>query len=193
MSKISLAPQENLERSALPWNDCPSFGIVADALATGEPSLSRRGRARVDGRVGNCVSDIEHVRSPGLWCVLRHRPTLRLADPANAPVNRRQRRGDHQSGHVDDGYRVCGAQLPRECRKTKLIAVIIVDDEVGRSHEIEGDDERPKERTYPDGEQRQYVSRPSVLPKAANVAKPAGRLGPTMPGMMKTSPKSGAG
>ena len=33
--------------------------------------------------------------------------------------------------------------------------MVVVDDQVGRPHEIEGDDEQPKERTYPYGEKRQ--------------------------------------
>src|SRR6516164_4969517 len=61
--KISLPPQEDLEGRLLRRNDGPSFGVVADALTTGEPRLSRRGRAR-DGRVGNCANEIQHIRSP---------------------------------------------------------------------------------------------------------------------------------
>ena len=44
MSKIALALQKNLERCTSPGNDRASFGIVADALTTGEPSLRRRAR-----------------------------------------------------------------------------------------------------------------------------------------------------
>ena len=33
--------------------------------------------------------------------------------------------------------------------------MVVVDDDVGCPHEIEGDDERPKQRTYPCGEKRQ--------------------------------------
>src|SRR5215469_12151714 len=43
--KISLPPQKDLEGRLLRRNDRPSFTVVADALATGEPRLSRRGRA----------------------------------------------------------------------------------------------------------------------------------------------------
>jgi hypothetical protein len=44
--------------------------------------------------------------------------------------------------------------VPRQRKKADLVAVIIVEDDVGRAHEIEGDDEQPKKRTYPDREQR---------------------------------------
>jgi hypothetical protein len=53
--KISLAPQENIERRALRRNDSVGSGAVADALTTSEPPLSRRGRARVGGRVSVTV------------------------------------------------------------------------------------------------------------------------------------------
>src|SRR6516162_4871590 len=62
--KISLPPQEDLEGRLLRRNDGPSFAVVADAFTTGEPRLSRRGRARVVGRVGNCANEIQHIRSP---------------------------------------------------------------------------------------------------------------------------------
>src|SRR6516165_7846086 len=62
--KISLPPQKDLEGRLLRRNDGPSFAVVADALATGEPRLSRRGRPRVVGRVGNCANEIQHIRSP---------------------------------------------------------------------------------------------------------------------------------
>src|SRR6516225_10160543 len=64
--KITLPPQKDLEGRLLRRNDGPSFAVVADALTTGEPRLSRRGRARVDGRVGNCANEIQHIRSPVL-------------------------------------------------------------------------------------------------------------------------------
>src|SRR6266702_7000292 len=62
---------------------------------------------------------------------------------------------DHQHGHVDDRDRVCGTQLPRQRRKSDLDGVVIVKDDVDYPHEIEGDDKRPKERTYPYREKRQ--------------------------------------
>ena len=34
--------------------------------------------------------------------------------------------------------------------------MVIVDDDVGCAHDIEGDDERPKQRTYPCGEKRKH-------------------------------------
>src|SRR5215831_21288273 len=61
--KISLPPQEDLEGRLLRRNDGPSFAVVADALTTGEPRLSRRGRPRVVG-VGNCANEIQPNRSP---------------------------------------------------------------------------------------------------------------------------------
>src|SRR6266853_343862 len=62
---------------------------------------------------------------------------------------------DHQHGHVDDRDRVCGAQLPRHRRKADLNGVVIVEDKVDHSHEIEGNDEQPKEWTYPYREKRE--------------------------------------
>ena len=38
--------------------------------------------------------------------------------------------------------------------------MVIVADEVGRSHDIEGDDEQPEERTYPDSQERQDGKQP---------------------------------
>src|SRR5262249_52995947 len=76
--KISLPPQEDLEGRLLRRNDGASFAVVADALTTGEPRLSRRGRARVVGRVGNCANEIQHIRSPVLGeSAYKHTFTLR--------------------------------------------------------------------------------------------------------------------
>src|SRR5580704_3916017 len=61
---------------------------------------------------------------------------------------------DHQQWHVDNRVRIGGAQLSRHRRKAKLNGVVVIDDDVGCPHEIEGDDERPKQRTYPCGEKR---------------------------------------
>src|SRR6185312_10764696 len=66
----------------------------------------------------------------------------------------------HQHRHVDDRDRVCGAQLTRQRRKAELVAMIIIDDEVGCPDEIEGDDERPKERRFPHREKRQDRQHP---------------------------------
>lgn len=52
---------------------------------------------------------------------------------------------DHQQGHVDDRDHVCGAQLSRHCGKADPDSVVIVEDEVDHSHEIEGNHEQPKE------------------------------------------------
>ena len=38
--------------------------------------------------------------------------------------------------------------------------VVIVEDDVARSHKIEGDDEQPKERTHPHREKRQHGQDP---------------------------------
>src|ERR1700730_10924119 len=62
--EIALAPQENIEGRVLRRNDGAGSGVVADALTASEPRLSRQGRARVDGRVGNCANEIQHIRSP---------------------------------------------------------------------------------------------------------------------------------
>ncbi|MGA9978976.1 MAG: hypothetical protein WBQ08_10115 [Candidatus Sulfotelmatobacter sp.] len=62
---------------------------------------------------------------------------------------------DHQHGHVDDRDRVCGAQLPRQCRKADLDGVVIVGDKVDHSHNIKGHDKQPKERTYSHREKRE--------------------------------------
>ena len=62
---------------------------------------------------------------------------------------------DHQHGHVDEsGSRMWRPTGPPS-RKPDLDGVVIVEDEVGRPHEIEGDHEQPKERPYPYGEKRQ--------------------------------------
>jgi hypothetical protein len=64
--------------------------------------------------------------------------------------------GDHQQGYVDDQDRVAGAQLPRQRWKTKLDAMLIVDDDVDSPHNVEGDDKQPKERTHPCAEEREH-------------------------------------
>jgi hypothetical protein len=51
---------------------------------------------------------------------------------------------DHQLGHVDDRNRIRCAELPR--RKSDLDGVIVIEEEVAHSHEIEGDDEQPEDR-----------------------------------------------
>lgn len=56
---------------------------------------------------------------------------------------------DHQHRHVDDRNRVGGAQLPHQRRKANLGSVVIVENEIDHPHEIKGDYEQPKDRTYP--------------------------------------------
>src|SRR5258708_22974 len=63
---------------------------------------------------------------------------------------------DNEQRYVDERDRVGGAKLPRQRRKPDLVAVIIVDDDVDCSHKIEGDNQRPKDRTYPHREKRQH-------------------------------------
>src|SRR5689334_24248504 len=46
------------------------------------------------------------------------------------------------------------------CWKAQPDGVVIVADEVARPHDIEGDDENPKERTYPDRQKRQDGKQP---------------------------------
>src|SRR5205085_10473627 len=46
------------------------------------------------------------------------------------------------------------------CWKVQLDGVVIVADEVGHAHDIEGDDEQPKERTYPHSQKRQDGKQP---------------------------------
>jgi hypothetical protein len=43
---------------------------------------------------------------------------------------------DHQHGHIDDRDHIGRAQFTRERRKADLVAMIIVDDDVGCSDEI---------------------------------------------------------
>jgi hypothetical protein len=62
---------------------------------------------------------------------------------------------DHQHWHIENRDRVRGAQLARDSWKTELDGVVVVEEDVGRPHEIEGDDEEPKERTYSDREKGQ--------------------------------------
>ena len=59
---------------------------------------------------------------------------------------------DHQHWHIENRDRVRGTQLARYDWKTELDGVVVVEEDVGRPHEIEGDHEEPKERTYPDRE-----------------------------------------
>src|SRR6202008_414314 len=48
----------------------------------------------------------------------------------------------------------------RQRRKANLDGVVIVEEEVNRPNEIEGDDEKPEQRTYPYREKRQDGEQP---------------------------------
>src|ERR1700731_2491222 len=61
------------------------------------------------------------------------------------------------------------------CWKVQLDGVVIVADEVGRSHDIEGDDEQPKERTYPDSQKRQDGKQPGREVTVSGQVGEAGR------------------
>src|ERR1700746_3687473 len=83
VSKIALALQENLERYTLPGNDRASFGVVADALTTGEPSSGRR--RTVDFLVGHSVHRIRTIHlsvSGGVTLLPAGRSKRRLAAAA---------------------------------------------------------------------------------------------------------------
>jgi hypothetical protein len=67
---------------------------------------------------------------------------------------------NHQRGHVNDRDHVRTAQLPRYRRKAGLDGVVVVEDEVDSSHEIEGDDQQPKERTCVYRQDRQESQQP---------------------------------
>jgi len=69
---------------------------------------------------------------------------------------------DHQKWNIENRDRVCGTQLPRQRRKTESDRVIVVEQDVDRTYEIEGDDKEPKERTHPhrkQGRLAKYLSR----------------------------------
>ena len=67
---------------------------------------------------------------------------------------------DHQQRHIDDRDRVSRAQLSRHRGKVDLGGVVIVDNEVDKAHDIEANDEQPKQRTYPDREKCQHGEQP---------------------------------
>ena len=58
------------------------------------------------------------------------------------------------------GIAYAAPNSPAMRRKTDLDGMIVVDEQVDRAHEIEGDDEQPEERTYPDREKRQHGQHP---------------------------------
>ena len=47
------------------------------------------------------------------------------------------------------GIAYAAPNCPRHSRKPDMDGVVIVEDQVGRPHEIEADDEQPKERAHP--------------------------------------------
>ena len=56
---------------------------------------------------------------------------------------------DHEHWHIENRNRVCGAQLSCEFRKTEPDGVVIGEEDIDRSDEIERDNEEPKEWTHP--------------------------------------------
>src|SRR6185437_870498 len=72
----------------------------------------------------------------------------RLERGTRQPIER-QNMGNHQDRHVEDRDRVDGAQLSRERGQVDLGGMVIVDEDVGCTHDIEGNDKRPEQRTYP--------------------------------------------
>ena len=87
------------------------------------PVRARKGHRLRDGFAGDCPN------------------CLRL--PARQQIERDNVR-DHQRGHVDDRNRIGGAQLPGDRRKADVDRVVVIEDQVRCSHEIEPDDEQPK-------------------------------------------------
>jgi len=67
---------------------------------------------------------------------------------------------DHEHWHVENRDRICGTQLPRQRRKAEPDRVVIIEEDVDRPDEIEGDDEQPKERTYPHRKKGQHGQDP---------------------------------
>ncbi len=76
------------------------------------------------------------------------------------------------------GIAVCGAQLPSHSRKAETDGVVIVEDQVGRPHEIEADDEQPKERTDPYREKGQHGEHASrQVPVGSEYGEVGGQIG----------------
>src|SRR5215470_1645778 len=63
MSEISFTPQGHVKRCALRANDGTRLGVVADALTTGEPCVSRRD---LEGLRGCCLEVLMGNRVAGL-------------------------------------------------------------------------------------------------------------------------------
>src|ERR1017187_7387800 len=53
----------------------------------------------------------------------------RLAPRTHQPIESEEMR-DHQHGHIENRNRTCGAQLPRQRRKTALDGVVIAEQDV---------------------------------------------------------------
>jgi len=79
---------------------------------------------------------------------------------------------DHQRGHVEIGIALVAPSCPVNRRKAQPNDVVVVDDEVGCPNEIETDDERPEQLTYPCGRKRRS-KRPN---RGSGVAPGSGRI-----------------
>ncbi len=82
---------------------------------------------------------------------------------------------DHQDRHVDDRDSVGCAQLPGKRWKADLDCVVVIEGDVRYSYKIEGDDERPKERTNPCCEERQKSQHSSCEVPVGGKSSKAGR------------------
>src|SRR5579871_5297642 len=61
---------------------------------------------------------------------------------------------DHQRGHVQDRYRISGAQLTGNLRKIEYRPVIVVDEDVDRPDDVECDEERIEKGGDPERHER---------------------------------------
>ena len=68
---------------------------------------------------------------------------------------------DHQQRHIDNRDCIRYAQLSCDCRKVVPGGVVVVEDQVGHSHQIESNDEQPEERADSYCEKRQESEYPS--------------------------------
>src|SRR5579859_667913 len=97
---------------------------------------------------------------------------------------------DHQQWHVDDGDRIGSAELPWHQIKASLNGVVVVDDDVGCPHDVKGDDEGPKQRTYPCREERQNGEHTGCeVTVGGEVGEASGHIRPYDPGKDKDQPK----
>ena len=100
--------------------------------------------------------------------------TIGLA--AQQPVKRNHVR-DHEHGHIEDRDRICGAKLARVRREIALNSVAIVEDEIARPDEIEGDDKGPEKRTDPDRGESQHGQQPRrEVATSGKRAEPRGQI-----------------